>query len=190
MDGWLGICNTYSVNSYGNKLDSKNDHFGSGLFTNDVINLKHQGACQKLMIGWHKHHGVSETPKNADVICEQPLICRWIPCYVFGDTLVVNIMGVTAVTSLLLRWWWWWLLSGVSATWGAIPRALSYAGVLRLWKLYFNMKHSWWEVGFMLRFELVWGYWNVLEFLMLMKAEISITILIGFFNLEVNQYCD
>ena len=25
--------------------------FGSGLFTNDVVNLKHQGACQKLMIG-------------------------------------------------------------------------------------------------------------------------------------------
>ena len=25
--------------------------FGSGLLTNDVINLKHQGACQKLMIG-------------------------------------------------------------------------------------------------------------------------------------------
>ena len=74
MDGWLGICNTYSVNSYGNKLDSKNDHFGSGLFTNDVINLKHQGACQKLMIGWHKHQGVSETPKNADVICEWPLM--------------------------------------------------------------------------------------------------------------------
>ena len=73
MDGWLGICNTYSVNSYGNKLDSKNDHFGSGLFTNDVIILKHQGACQKLMIGWHKHQGVSETPKYADVICEQPL---------------------------------------------------------------------------------------------------------------------
>ena len=47
--------------------------FGSGLFTNDVVNLKHQGACQKLMIGWHKHQGVSETPKNADVICEQPL---------------------------------------------------------------------------------------------------------------------
>ena len=90
----------------------------------------------------------------------------------------------------LLWWWWWWLLSGVSATWGAIPRALSYAGVLRLWKLYFNMKHSWWEVGFMLRFELVWDYWNVIEFLMLMKAEISITILIGFFNLEVNQYCE
>ena len=122
--------------------------------------------------------------------CSSLLHYRWIPCYVFGDTLVVNIMGVTAVTSLLLRWWWWWLLSGVSATWGAIPRALSYAGVLRLWKLYFNMKHSWWEVGFMLRFELVWGYWNVLEFLMLMKTEISITILIGFFNLEVNQYCD
>ena len=46
---------------------------GSGLFTNDVVNLKHQGAVQKLMIGWHKHQGVSETPKNADVICEQPL---------------------------------------------------------------------------------------------------------------------
>ena len=74
MDGWLGICNTDSVKSYENKLDSKNDHFGSGLFTNDVIILKHQGACQKLMIGWHKHQGVSETPKNADVICEQPLI--------------------------------------------------------------------------------------------------------------------
>ena len=39
------------INTDGNKLDSKNDHFGSGLFTNDVINLKHQGACQKLMIG-------------------------------------------------------------------------------------------------------------------------------------------
>ena len=25
--------------------------FGSGLFTNDVINLKHQGAGQKQMIG-------------------------------------------------------------------------------------------------------------------------------------------
>ena len=25
--------------------------FGSGLFTNNVVNLKHQGACQKLMIG-------------------------------------------------------------------------------------------------------------------------------------------
>ena len=25
--------------------------FGSGLFTNDVVNLKHQGAAQKLMIG-------------------------------------------------------------------------------------------------------------------------------------------
>ena len=48
--------------------------FGSGLFTNDVVNLKHQGAAQKLMIGWHKHQGVSETPKNADVICEQPLM--------------------------------------------------------------------------------------------------------------------
>ena len=48
--------------------------FGSGLFTNDVLNLKHQGACQKLMIGWHKHQGVLETQKNADVICEQPLI--------------------------------------------------------------------------------------------------------------------
>ena len=47
--------------------------FGSELFTNDVVNLKHQGAGQKLMIGWHKHQGVSETPKNADVICEQPL---------------------------------------------------------------------------------------------------------------------
>ena len=48
--------------------------FGSGWFTNDVVDLKHQGACKKLMIGWHKHQGVSETPKNADVICEQPLI--------------------------------------------------------------------------------------------------------------------
>ena len=47
--------------------------FGSGLFTNDIINFKHQGACQKLMIGWHKHQGVSDTPKNADIICEQPL---------------------------------------------------------------------------------------------------------------------
>ena len=47
--------------------------FGSGLFTNDVINLKHQRGGQKLMIGWHKHQGVSETPKNADVICEWPL---------------------------------------------------------------------------------------------------------------------
>ena len=46
---------------------------GSGLLTNDVINLKHQGAGQKLMIGWHKDQGVSETPKSADVICEQPL---------------------------------------------------------------------------------------------------------------------
>ena len=55
--------------------------FGSGLFTNDVVNLKHQGAAQKLMIGWHKHQGVSETPKNADVICEQPrtrgLLFNW-----------------------------------------------------------------------------------------------------------------
>ena len=25
--------------------------FGSGPFTNDIVNLKHQGACQKLMIG-------------------------------------------------------------------------------------------------------------------------------------------
>ena len=25
--------------------------FGSGRFTNDIINLKHQGACQQLMIG-------------------------------------------------------------------------------------------------------------------------------------------
>ena len=33
---------------------------------------KHQGESQKLMIGWHKHQGVSETPKNA-IICEQPL---------------------------------------------------------------------------------------------------------------------
>ena len=48
--------------------------FGSSLFTNDFANLKHQGSCQNLMIGWHKHQGVSETPKNADVICEQPLI--------------------------------------------------------------------------------------------------------------------
>ena len=46
---------------------------GSGQFTNDVVNLKHQGAGQKLMIGWHKHQGVSVTPKSADVICEQPL---------------------------------------------------------------------------------------------------------------------
>ena len=46
--------------------------FGSVLFTNDVVNLKLQGAGQKQMIGWHKHQGVSETLKNADVICEQP----------------------------------------------------------------------------------------------------------------------
>ena len=64
MDGWLGIFNDHP----------KMIVFGSGLFTNDVINLKHQGAAQKLMIGWHKHQGVSETSKNADVICEQPLI--------------------------------------------------------------------------------------------------------------------
>ena len=47
--------------------------FDSGLFTNYIVNLKHQGAFQKLMIGWQRHQGVSETPKNADVICEQPL---------------------------------------------------------------------------------------------------------------------
>ena len=35
---------------------------------------KHQGVGQMLMIGWHKHQGVSKTLKNADVICEQPLI--------------------------------------------------------------------------------------------------------------------
>ena len=47
--------------------------FGSGPFTNNIVNLKHQGACRKLVIGRHKHQGVSETLKNADVICEQPL---------------------------------------------------------------------------------------------------------------------
>ena len=63
MDGWLGVFNDHL----------KMIVFGSELFTNDIVNLKHQGAGQKLMIGWHKHQGVSETPKNADVICEQSL---------------------------------------------------------------------------------------------------------------------
>ena len=48
---------------------SKDDSFW---FRADVVNLKHQGAGQKLMIGWHKHQGVSKTLKNANVICEQP----------------------------------------------------------------------------------------------------------------------
>ena len=71
MDGWLSVYNDHL----------KMIVFGSGLFTNDIVNLKHQGAGQKLMIGWPKHQGVSETPKNADIICEQPLIrmmlCTW-----------------------------------------------------------------------------------------------------------------
>ena len=65
---------------------------GSGQFTNDVVNLKHQGAGQKLMIGWHKHQGVSETPKNADVICEQPLIEQ--------NEIIKNILDATT-TNLL-----------------------------------------------------------------------------------------
>ena len=73
MDGWLGVCNTDSVTLMEINWILKMIVFGSSLFTNDFGNLKHQGSCQKLMIGWHKHHGVSETPKNADVICEQPL---------------------------------------------------------------------------------------------------------------------
>ena len=52
---------------------SNDDSFWLTAVTNDVVNLKQQGAGQKLMIGWHKHQGVSETPKNADVISEQPL---------------------------------------------------------------------------------------------------------------------
>ena len=70
VDWAYAICNRDFVNPDGNKLDSKNDCFW---FRADIVNLKHQGACQKLMIGGHKHQGVSETPKNADVICEQPL---------------------------------------------------------------------------------------------------------------------
>ena len=78
--------------------------FGSGLFTNDVVNLKHQGACQKLMIGWHKHKGVSETPKNADVICEQPRtdklpwVCR------------------CAAWRRPRRWWTWWTGTGTASS--------------------------------------------------------------------------
>ena len=53
--------------------------------------------------------------------CSSLLHYRWIPCYVFGDTLVVNIMGVTAVTSLLLRWWWWGLLYSVASLLHEVP---------------------------------------------------------------------
>ena len=74
MDGWLGVCNTDSVTLMETNWILKMIVFGLSLFTNDFANLKHQGSCQNLMIGWHKHQGVSETPKNADVICEQPLI--------------------------------------------------------------------------------------------------------------------
>ena len=37
------------------------------------------------MIGWHKHQGVSETPKNADVICEQPLKEAAVVAFKCGD---------------------------------------------------------------------------------------------------------
>ena len=70
MDGWLGVFNDHHLCT---DWILKMIIIGSGLFTNDIVNMKHQGAGQKLMIGWHKHQGVSETPKNADVICEQPL---------------------------------------------------------------------------------------------------------------------
>ena len=68
MDGWLGVFNDCHL------CTDPSPYYIIGLFTNDVVNLKHQGAGQKLMIGWHKHQGVSGTPKNADVICEQPLM--------------------------------------------------------------------------------------------------------------------
>ena len=38
------------INTDGNKLDSKNEVFGSGLSTDDV-NLKHQGVGQKMTTG-------------------------------------------------------------------------------------------------------------------------------------------
>ena len=95
MDGWLGICNTYSVNSYGNKLDSKNDHFGSGLFTNDVINLKHQGACQKLMIGWHKHQRGVRDPKK----CRRHL---WtVPNPIFEEAQVKKMWAILLLVTVL-----------------------------------------------------------------------------------------
>ena len=58
-NGWLIGDWAYAyadpVNSYGNLMVInwilKMIIFGSGLFTNDIVNLKHQGACQKLMIG-------------------------------------------------------------------------------------------------------------------------------------------
>ena len=67
MDGQLN--KQWLINTDGNKLDSKN-----GMSLDDVINLKHQGVGQKMTTGWHNHQGVSETPKSANVICEQPLI--------------------------------------------------------------------------------------------------------------------
>ena len=60
---------------------SKDDCFW---FRADIVNLKHQGGGQKLMTGWHKHQGVSETPKNADVICEQPLTSVRLSCKLFS----------------------------------------------------------------------------------------------------------
>ena len=45
-NGWLILLTLMEINWI-----LKMIVFGSGLFTNDVVNLKHQGACQKLMIG-------------------------------------------------------------------------------------------------------------------------------------------
>ena len=39
------------INTDGNKLDSKNEVFGSGLSTDDVINLRHQGVSQMMTTG-------------------------------------------------------------------------------------------------------------------------------------------
>ena len=73
MDNWISN-GQYATDIITDRDKQNRILKGSGQSTDDVINLKQQGVGQKMTTGWHNHQGVSETPKSANVICEQPLI--------------------------------------------------------------------------------------------------------------------
>ena len=54
------------------------------------------------MKGWHKHQGVPGTPKNADVICEQPLTCNYCDVHHLTCRLNAFSSALSSTSRLLL----------------------------------------------------------------------------------------
>ena len=120
------------------------DSAGSRLFTNDVINLKHQGSCQKLMIGWHRHHTVCWKVTN----CTSSWALSIAPAvhYCTHDVL----MNTKTTFKFLLCWAGLWLAQ-LADVWGADLHKVRMSTVrcsrVLDWNLLFVYSVRAWHVG-------------------------------------------